>query len=574
MNKSIFNKIIEEKKINYAGMTKVTGLLLCNLSHKAIFPLMKYNAAKFNTEFSFIEYEYSDFFTFYNLFKDEIIEKKPNNIFILYDENYYLDKYKTCRPLEQVITEIEKREKEIAFIVNNLEENSETNLDIIISTLYLNDNKLKQYISIEEREAIKNKVNDFNINLYNLKRTIFSKINLCIVDMNGFYGESLEDIYSEGNSVATLSFLNYFAKNAIDYIRLKQGKSLKCIITDLDNTLWDGVMAEQSTLIKTKNDIYFKRYQKWLKRMQQQGVILSIVSKNDSDFIKCFFTKYQDELAISWDDFTFPEINWENKSSNILHICQRLNISTEHILYIDDNLYEIQEVKNSIEKINIFHFGNDIKENVDTLLVSDYFLKEKITQEDILRNDTFIADIKREKLSNELKNHDDFLKDIKMVLHVRELNTKDIERISDLTLRTNQFNMTTTRMKKSDVINYAKDNHILVYDFEDRLGNYGIIGASFIKKENDAFIIDNMVLSCRVFGRGVEYAMIKSILELSNKVDIKYLTGKFIETSKNKNFSSFYTDCGLKWQKDNIYKSSINNIDINKKCRLIKIIGE
>lgn len=576
MNMDVLNKIREEKLIKYNEMKRISSLFLCNLNHKAGLSLIKYNASELNVFLDFIDLEYSDFYTLLNFKKEEIIKHHPKKIYILLDENYYLDRYGNCDNIKSVQNHISKLKDELNASLDLIDEIIPSKVDIVVSTLYLNEERLNQYISLYDRGILKDLVFDFNLSLVQRKKE--SKNNIFFVNMSGFHGETVEKIYSEYNTVASLDYLNFFTEKAIGFLRLSEGKSLKCIITDLDNTLWSGIVAEgEYDLIESHHQGAFRQYQRWLKGMHQQGVILSIASKNDMHIIKDFFSKNKNNLDIDWNDFSFPEINWENKSGNILNICKKLNISPEHVLFIDDSSYEVAEVKNAIPSINTFQFSGNIDKNISSIVGKDFFIKSNITSEDLLRNNSFANNIKRDELRKSESSNDNFLKNINMELVVCDCRIENAPRISDLTMRTNQFNMTTKRMDISEVNNYLsedKSKHILTFNFKDRLGSYGIIGAAFFKIDSDKCFIENIVLSCRAFERGVEFAIIKSVASYASVSGCTQLIGNYIETFKNKRFHDFYKECGFSPIKNNLYKINIDKLSVSDNCKYINILGD
>ena len=150
------------------------------------------------------------------------------------------------------------------------------------------------------------------------------------------------------------------------------------------------------------------------------------------------------------------------------------------------------------------------------------------------------------------------------------------QRLADLTLRTNQFNLTTFRMGSKEIAAFVadKDQHILYFSFEDRLGSYGVIAAAFIKIVNDTCIIKNIIISCRVFQRSVEYAILKCIVNFSLSHACTCIIGEYKENKKNHRFRSFYYDCGFRLTADYIFKAEIRKININNKCKFIEIVSE
>jgi FkbH-like protein len=240
-------------------------------------------------------------------------------------------------------------------------------------------------------------------------------------------------------------------------------------------------------------------------------------------------------MHIKLSDFTIIKANWNNKAENIMQILKELNLSPENSLFIDDNSHEIDLVKNQIPKIDCFQ----IKPNEKNISIIDNvvnFLSTKLTNEDKNRTKYYNQEIKRNIFKNRSLNLDKYIKDLNINLIIRVNSKKNIDRLSQLTQRTNQFNTTTVRMTSSDLKDYLdnKTNYVFELSANDKFGDYGIIGIAFIKTyNNQKAIIENFLFSCRAIGREMEDYFIITIIKFLESKRINRLYINFIFNNKN-----------------------------------------
>lgn len=566
---SLLDRMILGKNTSRQNRDVFRVVILCDLECKAIVPLLNYEFKALNYFSDFFDLHYSDYQSFLTIRAEEIKRFQPDAFIILQDNMYYLDAYQVVFPIEEVEAHVKKLESKLAQVLHVINGISRKPM-VITTTLPYNDLFIRQYVSLQHRERFKWLVNDFTRFIHD------SCEKVQILDVSLYQGPVIEQIYKDHNSIASLEYLNYVSVELIKILRVFLAKTIKCVITDLDNTLWDGVMADAvpDEVFTSKKARFFFTYQKYLSFLYQQGIILCIVSKNDEQFIKGIFEQYKDVLQIKWDQFVVKQINWEPKSSNIKHICDSLNISEEHVLFIDDSHYECEEVKFNLPKLSVFPFFEDMQENINQLIEADFFRKQQITETDYLRNQTYNENFKREAFKKTIGNEDDFLKSINITLSFTAEASAHIDRISDLSLRTNQFNMTNVRMGIPEVKSFLNNpgNRVLVFSCSDSFGDYGVIGCVFLSMHEGVCTIDNFVMSCRVFGRQVEYAIVDVVLQTARKQGIVKVVGMYKETVKNKKFESFYRHCGfVQMGSDPVYEFRLNEMQYEDKHPYVTI---
>lgn len=573
MKKTYMEKIIEGKKIKKNNKKIIKCLVLCNLSHNAIFPLINYHASQIDTFIEFMTDNYSNYLSYISFNSDKIKEFSPDFILIIHDESFYLDKFGICLSINKVKDNIDHIKKGLENIVEILHV-EEKGIKIVSTSLPYLKKRLQHYISLDERKNVLTAIGDFLT--YKDHHPLLSYT----IDIGDFTGGYVESVYKEHNTLASLALLDEISSEFIKTLRLQSGQSLKCIITDLDNTFWDGVAADDriERILNSKRKNEFDMYQRWLARMHEQGVILAIASKNDEKFIKEIFEKNASSFQVEWDKFAAKKINWLPKSQNIHQLCNELNISSEHVLFIDDSRFECEEVQSHVTGITLFRFSSNIRKNVEDLAEKSLFVKEKITHSDAIRNQTYVQNVLRNSHASTSHSHDDFLKKLKMILSCSRASESIFDRISELTLRTNQFNMTLLRMNVQSVRTFIKQpgNTVLVYSCRDHYGDFGVIGSAFITINHSVCTIVNIVMSCRVFGRHVEHAILETIINFARKNGCKSIDCSFVETNKNTLFKEFYQENGFRSLSKNQYQFNVmgNHILKNNKHVTIETIEE
>lgn len=338
------------------------------------------------------------------------------------------------------------------------------------------------------------------------------------------------------------------------YLSFKFQTNIRLIITDLDNTMWRGLAADDK-----KEEINFLpgdslgqphyNYQLLLKELNKKNILIAAASKNESNLIKKIFKKKK--LPFEFKNFVETKINWKPKSENIKEICKKINLSPENVLFIDDSKSEIFEVLENVPKINILSFENplNISQNIER---SNYFKKfsnEKINRLKSIKSSEGLSLVK-----NNSSAYKKYLKDLKMKMYVTKVNQSNMSRFVELINKTNQFNLNLKRTSSFEVKRFQKNkNNIgLTFQLKDKFIDHGIISnlmVSVDKKKNEAKI-DAFVISCRVFERRVEYYIIDKLINILKKRKIKILNSLYVQTDRNTKFKNYYEDVGFKISKN------------------------
>lgn len=330
-----------------------------------------------------------------------------------------------------------------------------------------------------------------------------------------------------------------------------EGKRKKCILLDLDNTLWGGVVGEEGvcgiTLSKNKEGARYRDFQKKILEIKRQGILLCIVSKNNEIDAKEVFETHSD-MVLKWDDFVIKKINWNDKAENIKEIQRELNIGLDSMVFIDDNARERECVRSQLPEVIVPEFPHDTCTLTEfiTEIYQDYFLTLTLTDEDSNKSNMYQQRIERNK---EIKKHntmEDYLYSLNTKVYLKQLTDDDLERAIQLVQKTNQFNLTTIRCDKNDLkIKITSSNYdIWLGEAADRFGSNGKSILIIVKREKCRVVLENFIMSCRIMGRCIEDSILFALEELYKEKGYKEIVGEYKETQKNIPVREFYKNKG------------------------------
>lgn len=351
------------------------------------------------------------------------------------------------------------------------------------------------------------------------------------------------------------------------------GNVKKCLVLDLDNTLWGGVVGDEGydgIQVDPNSPVgeAYLAFQKYILNLKNRGVILAVCSKNDINTAKEPFEK-NTNMILKLNDFSMFVANWEDKAGNIRKISKELSIGLDSMVFFDDNPAEREIIKMFLPQVTVIDVPNDPAYYAQALELVSPFEWIQITSEDIKRSDSYVQNSKRAKLENEFTDYNEYLNALQMEGIVEELSNNQVERFSQLINKSNQFNLRTQRYSEA-VINdllHDKNYKLLSISLKDKFSNYGIISCVILKKSGHNCLIDTWVMSCRVLKRGVEDFAFISMSEVAKSWNCTQLVGEYIPSKKNSMVKEFYTKLGFKVSKDIMFQtdkeSSIYLYDLN-----------
>ena len=324
----------------------------------------------------------------------------------------------------------------------------------------------------------------------------------------------------------------------------------KVVCTDLDNTLWGGVLGEEgpdgiATGSAFPGNCYLE-YQKYLKQLSARGILLAIVSKNNEADVREAFQLRAADLALTLDNFVALKINWDEKAKAIRELAQELSLGLDSFVFVDDNPVECEAIRQQLPEVDVI--SAPVEEPwrlVEILSHQSFFDTAIVTDDDLNRVSEYKAQTQRAQLESSASNRNEFLASLEIVCTFQSALQAPLSRAVQLLAKTNQFNVTTRRHSAAEVEEFAANGQALVIRVRDRFGDAGVVGLALARNQGDVCYIDSFLLSCRVIGRGVETALLAFIAENAQRTGATRIIGEFIPTKKNAPSASFYADHGF-----------------------------
>ena len=335
-------------------------------------------------------------------------------------------------------------------------------------------------------------------------------------------------------------------------VRTILGKAKKCLVLDLDNTLWGGVIGDDGVEnIKIGHETpaaeAYTAWQEYVLRLKERGIILAVCSKNEDDVAKSGFAHPDSVLKLN--DFAAFKANWMPKNENIAAIAREINIGTDSLVFIDDNPAERQIVRDTMPEVAVPEVdGSDVFSYIRAIEEAGYFEVVMVSDDDLKRNENYQANKARQELSATAASYDDFLKSLNMTAEIDSFKPVYFDRIAQLTGKTNQFNLTTRRYTRADIESMANNQHyITLYGrLTDKFGDNGLISVIIGEKKQNGLHILLWLMSCRVLKRGMEECMLDILAAKAKSVGCTKLIGYYYPTKKNKMVADMYASFGFK----------------------------
>lgn len=326
----------------------------------------------------------------------------------------------------------------------------------------------------------------------------------------------------------------------------------KVLCTDLDNTLWGGVLGEDGPMGIATGSAFpgncFLAYQQYLKELAARGILLAIASKNnEADVVEAFDLRAAD-LGLSLADFVARKISWNDKVQALRELAAELSLGLDSFVFIDDNPTECEAVRRHLPEVTVVQAPAEEPWRMTALLADQWFFDSaSVTADDRSRAGEYKAQSQRAALSQSATSKEDFLSSLDIVCTFLSAADAPLDRSVQLLSKTNQFNLTTRRHSASDVMAFVNDPacQAIAVRVRDRFGDAGVVGLALARQEADTCTIDTLLLSCRVIGRGIESAMLAQIADRAAACGARWLIGEFIETKKNTPCKDFYPQHGF-----------------------------
>lgn len=405
---------------------------------------------------------------------------------------------------------------------------------------------------------------------YLLMKFALTAPNLYLCDLS-----SLQNQIGKGNFFHTSSYINnsmvlsvdalpLVAKYTLDIIKALVGGFNKCIILDLDNTTWGGIIGDDGVEKIQIGDLgigkAFSEFQLWVRKLKTRGIIIAICSKNTEAVAIEPFEKHPD-MVLKMEDISVFVANWENKADNIRHIQNVLNIGFDSMVFIDDNPFERNIVRENLPDVCVPELPEDPADYLEYLYSLNLFETISYSNEDAERTKKYQIESKRVSAQKKYTNEDEFLKSLEMISNVESFNSFNYARIAQLSQRSNQFNLRTVRYSENDIIKISnsKNHFTFTFNLKDKFGEHGLICVIILNKErNSTLFIDTWLMSCRVLKRGMEKFVLNTLVKYAKEHKFEFLKGEYLQTTKNILVKNHFSNLGFN-KKNDLYYLNIND---------------
>jgi len=415
-----------------------------------------------------------------------------------------------------------------------------------------------------------------------LVETVAGLNNVKIVDLKSLVAQKgAENLFDErmhylAKSHWSQAGLQELTGLYLRYFKAFKGIRKKCIVLDLDNTLWGGIIGDDGVEnIKLSNDgegKAFYDFQRELLKLYNRGILLAINSKNTEDIVLETMKKHP-YMILKPEHFISMKINWNNKAQNMKEIADEINISLDSLVFLDDSEFEREIISSQFPEIYVPALPKDFSEYPNFIRQLNIFDFLNLTGDDFARNKMYKSNIQRDKLRKSTMNIEDFYFSLDMEATINKITPFQVPRIAQMTQKTNQFNLRTQRYTESDIKRFMEDENHDVYflSLADKFGNNGIVGTAIVNLDGGTAFIDSFIFSCRALGRTAETALLNFLIDDVEKKGIQKLEGEYLSTKKNMPCKDFYKDHGFK-EENGKWHISLNNYE-QKQIPWIKVVN-
>ncbi|QEC41898.1 HAD-IIIC family phosphatase [Pseudobacter ginsenosidimutans] len=501
----------------------------------------------------------------------ELYESKPDYVIILRSSEKLLKKFYSLSGEEKS----QFGANQTAYAKNLCQQiNSQLKTRVIFNTFpELNDGVFGNF-STKTPSSFLYQLRRLNIGLMDLAqefKNLFLVDLAALVAQKGYAQLTDAKMYISADMVFSIDILPDLAEQLHKVIQAIAGSFKKCLILDLDNTTWGGIIGDDGMEGIQIGDLglgkAFTDLQLWAKELKKRGIIIAVCSKNTESIAKEPFISHPD-MKLRLEDIAVFVANWETKVDNIRHIQGILNIGFDSMVFLDDNPFEREMVKQNIPDITVPDLPEDPAEYMPYLRTLNLFETASFTEEDEQRTKQYQEEANRNILQKSFANEDEFLASLGMECEVKPFDNFTIPRIAQLSQRSNQFNLRTVRYTEEDIRRIAQspDHLTLSFSLKDIYGDYGLIAFVILeKKENNTLFVDSWIMSCRVLKRGMEVFTLQNILQQAQDAGFREITGEYIPTKKNELVKEHYSKLGFKSTSENNYALQVDQYPNDKK---------
>jgi len=466
---------------------------------------------------------------------------------------------------------------ELSDIIDGLYYKANTMSDNEVDSLVLQIKSAIDFVLMNLRDTpliLFNKFSSLLFNHRNIKSNNIDKIckelnahlgqialpNVILIDIDKVIAEtSIEKsvdfrYYYSSKVLYTVDFYRNYAEFVKPIILSANGKTKKVLIFDCDNTLWKGILGEDGfdgieMSHTTDKGAIFQEVQYLALELNKRGGILGLCSKNNPQDVDKVITQHPD-MVIRDKHIATKRVNWNDKVSNLKEIAKELNIGLDSLVFVEDSSFEVNYVREQLPQVTVLQVPEQLHQYREMLrdhMALFYVISE--SEEDAKRSEMYKAQKWRESEQSKFRNLEDYLESLDLQITLYVDNISFVPRISQLTQKTNQFNLTTKRCTEMDIKNYIESDSHKVFAFEakDKYGSYGLTGLCIVKLDRKLSTaeVDTLLMSCRVIGRNIEYAFFNFIIDYLNKLGMKTVNAEYRKSSKNIQVENLYENLGF-----------------------------
>lgn len=475
---------------------------------------------------------------------------------------------------DEIESLLSKVKAEIDFVLMNLKETSLVLINKFSSLIYTHEN-------IKE--------NNFDKICQNLNRYLEQKAqsNMIVIDIDRVIAEvSVQKsvdfrFYYSSRVLYSIDFYKNYTEYIKPIILAANGKAKKAIIFDCDNTMWKGILGEDGfdgieMSSKSESGAVFEEVQYMALELNRRGILLGFCSKNNPQDVDKVIASHPD-MKIRDKCITIKKVNWDDKVANLKAIARELNIGLDSLVFLEDSDFEVNYVREFLPNVTVLQVPAKLHEYPKMLRANmGLFHNLSESKEDLKKTEMYKQQAEREQEESKFRNLDDYLKSLELKLTIYCDDKSIISRMSQMTHKTNQFNLTTKRYTEPDMEKFAaNDQHkAFAFSVRDKFGDYGITGLCIaqLNHKNKSANIDTFLMSCRVIGRNIEVVFFNFVADSLRKLKFENLYAKYIKTLKNTQVANFYDNCGLRLMEssedDKVYSINLSEF----KPRNIKYI--
>ena len=545
--KGIKRKLLEDGKKRIAKKIAVLGGSTTN----DIVGMLELFLLNYGIQPHFYQSEYGRFYedpVFENL---ELDEFKPDLIYI-HTTNRNIIKFPNTGDSSKIVDNIRQQEFDrFEMVWTSL--TNKYHCPIIQNNFELPYVRTVGNISSYQKWGNVNFITQLNICFYDYAQ---SHDNLYINDINyqsadfgldRWYDPFVWYMYKYALSLEAIPTLAFNIANIIKSI---YGKNKKALALDLDNTIWGGIVGDDGVEglqigHETSRGQVFEEFQQYLKKLQTTGILLNIISKNEEN--NALAGLKHPGMVLKTEDFISIKANWEPKSQNLINMAQELNLGVDSFVFVDDNPAERDIIRQQVPGVGVPELEKS-ENYIKAIDKSGFFEMTSFNSDDVKRNKMYKENAERTKLQSSFTDYNEYLKSLEMVAEIKPFQPVYLDRIAQLTNKSNQFNLTTLRCSRDEIEQMSNSNEFITLygKLIDKFGDNGVVTVVVGQKKGEELDIVLWLMSCRVLKRDMEKAMLDELVIKAKEAGLKCLVGHYYPTEKNGMVKEFYGVQGFK----------------------------